>query len=416
MTDPDPAAPLAGVRVLDFSRVLAGPYCTMLLADMGADVIKVERPDEGDETRTWGPPFAGSEATYYLSLNRGKRSIALDLADRRVAPVIERLVRVSDVVLENFRVGVAERLGLGYEALRGLREDIVYCSITGFGSAREPRGRPGYDFVVQAESGLMSITGDLDGPPTKAGVALVDVLCGVHAAVGILAALNERARTGRGRQLEVSLLDAALGSLVNVAQAALATGEEARRYGNAHPSIVPYEPFETSSGWIAVAAANDGLWRRLCEAIGRPDLLADGRLASNRGRVEHREELVRKLTETFRARSADDWLARLDAHGVPAGKVRGVREAFEAAAAAGDAASVVVDHPTIGALPLVRGPIRLDPADPGQSPPVPAAPPLLGQHTAEVLEELGLDAAPLIATGAAGAPSGGLANCSDSLR
>jgi crotonobetainyl-CoA:carnitine CoA-transferase CaiB-like acyl-CoA transferase len=397
-------APLAGVRVLDFSRVLAGPYCTMLLADMGADVIKVERPGDGDETRTWGPPFAGGEATYYLSLNRGKRSIALDLADPRAKPVVQKLARTSDVVVENFRAGVAERLGVGYEAVRALRQDIVYCSITGFGSRREPRGRPGYDFIVQAESGLMSITGDRDGPPTKAGVALVDVLCGVHAAVGILAALTARERSGRGRRLEVSLLDAALGSLVNVAQAALATGEEAGRYGNAHPSIVPYEPFETASGWIAVAAANDGLWRRLCEAIEREDLLADERLATNPGRVEHRDELVRALAGTFYTRTAEEWLSRLDAHGVPAGKVRGVREAFEAAAAAGEGASVIVGHPTIGELALVRGPIRVDPKDHGDALPAPTAPPLLGQHTVEVLGQIGVDPGALIAAGVAAVP------------
>jgi crotonobetainyl-CoA:carnitine CoA-transferase CaiB-like acyl-CoA transferase len=437
MTAPAAGGPLAGTRVLDFSRVLAGPYCTMLLADLGADVVKVERPGEGDETRSWGPPFAGGEATYYLSLNRGKRSIALDLGDARAAPVVRALVSSSDVVLENFRAGVADRLGLGYEALRSIREDIVYCSITGFGSGREPRGRPGYDFVVQAESGLMSITGEPSGPPAKAGVALVDVLCGLHAAVGILAALNDRDRTGAGRRIEVSLLDAALASLVNVAQAALTTGEEAQRYGNAHPSIVPYEPFETASGWIAVAAANDGLWRRLCEAIERVDLLADERLATNPGRVQDRERLVAELAGTFRTRGADEWLARLDAHGVPAGKVRGVLEAFEAAAAAGDPASFVVDHPTIGELPLVRGAIRIDAGDgsgvgsggesgvdadggPGRSPlPPPAPPPLLGEHTVQVLDQLGIDAGPLIAAGVAAAPAGPtgrLANSSASLR
>jgi crotonobetainyl-CoA:carnitine CoA-transferase CaiB-like acyl-CoA transferase len=397
---PDAPAPLAGVRVLDFSRVLAGPYCTMLLADLGADVIKVERPGEGDETRSWGPPFAGGVATYYLSLNRGKRSVALDLADPRAAPAIERLVSSSDVVIENFRSGVAERLGLGYETLRERRGDLIYCSITGFGSGREPRDRPGYDFIVQAECGLMSITGDSEGPPTKAGVALVDVLCGVHAAVGILAALNERARTGAGRRLEVSLLDSALASLVNVGQAALATGEEARRYGNAHPSIVPYEPYETASGWIAVAAANDGLWRRLCEACERPDLLADQRLATNPGRVEHREELASSLAGTFRTRTAEDWLARMERHGVPAGKVRGVREAFEAAAQAGDPATVLVDHPTIGELQLARSPIRLQRGGDRR----PSAPPVLGQHTVEVLGEIGVDASELLAAAVAADP------------
>jgi crotonobetainyl-CoA:carnitine CoA-transferase CaiB-like acyl-CoA transferase len=390
--------PLAGVRVLDLSRVLAGPYCTMLLADLGADVIKVERPGAGDETRSWGPPFAGGEATYYLAVNRGKRSVALDLADPLARPAVQRLLAGSDVVVENFRAGVADRLGVGYEASRELRADLVYCSITGFGSGREPRGRPGYDFIAQAECGLMSITGDPEGPPAKAGVALVDVLCGVHAAAGILAALRDREQTGTGRRLEVSLLDSGLASLVNVAQAALVTGAEARRYGNAHPSIVPYEPFETASGWIAVAAANDALWRRLCQACDRPDLLADERLATNPGRVEHREEVVRALAETFRARPADDWLADLEAHGVPAGKVRGVHEAFEAAAAAGDPATIAVEHPGIGELQLARSPIRLERGDVRR----PIAPPLLGQHTVEVLGEIGVDPDELIAAGVAG--------------
>lgn len=378
--------PLETIRVLDLSRVLAGPYCTMLLADLGADVIKVERPGIGDETRTWGPPFAGGEAAYYLSVNRGKRSIELDLADGRCRQAVERLIASSDVVVENFRSGGAERLGVGYEAVRELREDVVYCSITGFGSRREPADRPGYDFVAQAESGLMSVTGDSDGPPMKVGVALVDVLTGTHAAVGILAALAARERTGRGRRLEVSLLDTALGGLVNVAQAALVTGIEAGRYGNAHPSIVPYEPFETSDGWIAVAAPNDGLWRALCDACERPDLAQDDRLATNPGRVQHREELVASLAGTFRTASAAEWLERLSTHGVPAGKVRGVAEALAAAAGAGDPATVIVDHPTAGPLPLVRSPIHL----PGGQETPPNPPPLLGQHTDEILRELGI--------------------------
>jgi crotonobetainyl-CoA:carnitine CoA-transferase CaiB-like acyl-CoA transferase len=387
--------PLAGVRVLDFSRVLAGPYCTMLLGDLGADVIKVERPGVGDETRGWGPPFAGGEATYYLAVNRGKRSLALDLADERSAPVVEALTRASDVVIENFRAGVADRLGVGYGRISRLRPEIVYCSVTGFGSGRQPRDRAGYDFVAQAESGLMSITGAADGPPMKVGVAVVDVMTGVHAAVGILAALTERAATGAGRRIEVSLLDTGLASLINVGQGVLCTGEEARRYGNAHPSIVPYEPFETRAGWIAVAAANDRLWLALCDACERPDLAADARLATNRGRVEHRVELIASLADTFRARTADEWLERLERHGVPAGKVRGVREAFEAAAAAGDPATVTVEHPAVGPLPLIRGPIDVG------APAGPLPPPLLGEHTREILREAGIDPEPLIAAGVA---------------
>jgi crotonobetainyl-CoA:carnitine CoA-transferase CaiB-like acyl-CoA transferase len=369
----------------------------MLLADLGADVIKVERPGVGDETRGWGPPFADGEATYYLAVNRGKRSLALDLADERSRPVVERLTLSSDVVIENFRTGVADRLGVGYDRIRRLRREIVYCSVTGFGSRRRPPDRAGYDFVAQAESGLMSITGDSDGAPMKVGVAVVDVMAGVHAAVGILAALTERGVTGVGRRIEVSLLDTGLATLINVGQAVLSTGAEARRYGNAHPSIVPYEPFETKAGWVAVAAANDRLWLALCDACERPDLAADARLATNRGRVEHRDWLVASLTETFRTRTADEWLERLERHGVPAGKVRGVREAFKAAAAAGDPATVTVEHPRVGELPLIRGPIDVGS---GTSP---LPPPLLGEHTREILREAGIDPEPLIAAGVAAA-------------
>jgi crotonobetainyl-CoA:carnitine CoA-transferase CaiB-like acyl-CoA transferase len=378
--------PLAGIRVLDLSRVLAGPYCTMLLADLGADVIKVERPGSGDETRTWGPPFAGGEATYYLSLNRGKRSVALDLTDPASRPAIARLIEAADVIVENFKTGGAAKLGVDYESVAQLRPDVVYCSITGFGSGREPRGRTGYDFVAQAESGLMSITGEVDGAPMKVGAAVIDVLTGTHAAAGILAALTARAQTGAGRRLEVSLLDTGLAGLVNVAQAALSTGAEAGRFGNAHPSIVPYEPYETADGWIAVAAPNDGLWRALCAALQRPDLASDERFASNAGRVEHRAEIARTLAETFRAHNAEQWLGCLGRHGVPAGKVRGVREAFEAAAAAGEPATIELPHPTIGRLIQVRSPIRLHPDVPAQ----PLPPPLLGEHTEAVLRELGL--------------------------
>jgi crotonobetainyl-CoA:carnitine CoA-transferase CaiB-like acyl-CoA transferase len=397
-----PGAPLEGVRVLDFSRVLAGPYCTMVLADLGAEVIKVERPGAGDETRSWGPPFAGGEATYYLSVNRGKRSLALDLADPRSRPAVQALASGADVAIENFRSGVAERLGIGYEALRSLKPDIVYCSITGYGSGREPAGRAGYDFTVQAESGLMSITGEPEGAPMKVGVALLDVLCGIHAATGIVAALAARERTGEGRRIEVSLLDSALAGLVNVAQAALVTGSEARRYGNAHPSIVPYEPFETADGCIAAAAANDSLWRALCAACDRPDLAADERFADNPGRVAHREELGAQLARTFAGRGADEWLMRLEAHGVPAGKIRGVGEAFAAAAEAGRPATVTVSHPTAGELSLPASPIRVEPSGAG----APLPPPLLGEHTREVLGELGLDADELIASGVAAAGAG----------
>ena len=372
--------PLRGVRVLDLSRVLAGPYCTMVLADLGADVVKVERPQGGDETRTWGPPFAAGEAAYFLAVNRGKRSVAIDLGDAAGRELALELCAGAQVVIENFRVGGAERLGVDYESVCARNPKVVYCSITGFGSRREPPGRPGYDFVAQAESGLMSVTGPEEGPPYKVGVALVDVLAGLHASAGILAALHG----GEGGRVEVPLLDSALAGLVNVAQNALVTGEEPRRFGNAHPNIVPYQDFETASGRLAVAAANDGLFRALCRAIGRDDLASDERFATNAGRVEHRDALVPELERRFRERTAEDWVAALDAAGVPVGKVRSVPEALAAAAAAGRPATVRVAHPTAGELDLVASPIWT-----GAAEGAPLPPPLLGQHTAEVLGELG---------------------------
>jgi crotonobetainyl-CoA:carnitine CoA-transferase CaiB-like acyl-CoA transferase len=371
--------PLAGVRVADLSRVLAGPYCTMVLADLGADVVKVERPQGGDETRSWGPPFAGGEAAYYLSVNRGKRSCALDLSQPEGRALALELCSGADVVIENFKVGGADRLGVGYEQVRERNPRVVYCSITGFGSEREPPGRPGYDFVAQAESGLMSITGPEEGPPYKVGVALVDVLAGLHAAAAVLAALHG----GEGARIEVPLLDSGLAGLVNVAQNALVTGTDPERHGNAHPNIVPYQDFETSSGRVAVAAANDGLFRALCSVLDLASLPEDARFATNAARVEHRTELVPLLEARLRERPAEEWLAELEAAGVPSGKVRSVPDALAAAAAAGRPATVTVEHPSAGPLDLVRSPIW------GATRPDPSPPPLLGEHTAEVLGELG---------------------------
>jgi CoA:oxalate CoA-transferase len=379
MSSPDASLqPLLGVRVVDLSRVLAGPYCTMVLADLGADVVKVERPEGGDETRSWGPPFAGGEAAYYLSVNRGKRSCALDLSQPEGRELALELCAGAAVVIENFKVGGAERLGVGYDAVRERNPRVVYCSITGFGSERHPPGRPGYDFVAQAESGLMSVTGPADGPPYKVGVALVDVLAGLHAAAAVLAGLHG----GEGSRIEVPLLDSGLAGLVNVAQNALATGAEPARYGNAHPNIVPYQTFETASGQLAIAAANDGLFRALCGALSLDELASDERFATNAGRVENRRELIPLLEQRLRERPAEEWLEALGGAGVPVGKVRTVPEALAAAAAAGRPATRTVDHPSAGPLDLVASPIWGPTADT-------SAPPLLGQHTAEVLAELG---------------------------
>jgi crotonobetainyl-CoA:carnitine CoA-transferase CaiB-like acyl-CoA transferase len=389
MQDPAPSPsrpPLDGVRVMDLSRVLAGPYCTMVLADLGADVVKVERPGSGDETRAWGPPFAGGEAAYYLALNRCKRSCAIDLGDPDGRELALELCASADAVVENFRHGGAERLGVGYEQVRERNPGVVYCSITGFGSERRPPARPGYDFIAQAESGLMSITGAPDGPPYKVGVALVDVLAGLHAAAAILAALHE----GGGRRIEVPLLDSGLAGLVNVAENALVTGSEPERHGNGHPNIVPYQDFETASGRIAVAAGNDALFRALCRTIGREELADDERFRSNADRVRNRSQLVPELQAALAGRPAEHWVEALGAEGVPAGKIRSVREALFAAAAAGRPATVRVEHPTAGELELVASPIW---SDGPLAPPRP--PPLLGEHTAEVLEELGRSKAEL---------------------
>ncbi|PZG47558.1 formyl-CoA transferase [Spongiactinospora gelatinilytica] len=369
------APPLAGVRVADFSRVLAGPYATMLLAELGAEVIKVEHPVHGDETRSWGPPEAGGEAAYYLAVNRNKQNIALNLKHPDGRAVARRLCDGADVIIENFRPGVADRLGIGYETVRRSNPGVVYCSITGFGGA----DRPGFDAVVQAESGLMHITGET---PTKVGVAIADVLAGLNAAVAILGPLHRRALTGTGCRVEVSLLHSALSGLVNVAQSALVTGEEAGRYGNAHPTVVPYQTFGTADGEITVAAGNDGLYRALCHAMGRPDLAEDPRFDSNPVRIVNRDALIAELEAVFGTRTAGEWTSVLTEAGVPVGKIRGVLEAIRAA---DEPATVTVAHPTAGPLELMRTGFAVGGYTPRTDPP-----PLHGQHTRRLLAELGL--------------------------
>jgi crotonobetainyl-CoA:carnitine CoA-transferase CaiB-like acyl-CoA transferase len=376
-------APLAGVRVLDLSRVLAGPYCSMVLADLGAEVVKVERPGTGDPTRAWGPPFRDGESAYYLCVNRGKRSITVDLADPAGVEVARRLALAADVVIESFLPGGADRLGLGYAALSALEPKIVYASIAGYSPESADAHRPGFDFAIQGEAGGMSITGEPDGPPLKVGVAIADITTGMFTAIGTLAALRDADLTGRGHHVQVSLFDAQLAWLANRGSDWLVAGEEPRRLGNAHPAIVPYEAFATSDGFVILAVGTNEQYARFCAAASLPDLAGDVRYASNALRVEHRLELVARLADAIRERPTAEWLAVLETANVPGGPVRTIPEAFAHA----PYAVMEHAHPRLGAVRTVRSPIGVD----GRYHTATAAPPLLGQHTGEVLGELGYD-------------------------
>ncbi|MGW8356588.1 CaiB/BaiF CoA transferase family protein [Streptomyces wedmorensis] len=372
---------LSGIVVADFGRVLAGPYMTMLLADLGADVIKIERPGSGDDTRAWGPPFADGEATYFLGVNRNKRSVSLDLTDPEDLAAARAIVDGADVLVENFRPGTMEKLGLGYEDVRATNPGLVYCSVTGFGTAEGAR-LPGYDLLVQAMGGLMSVTGEPDGAGTKTGVALVDVITGLHAGLGVLAALRHRDLTGRGQRVEVSLLTSLLSALTNQAAAHLGAGVVPRAMGNRHPSIAPYEVFDAQDRPLVLAVGNDRQFRSLCDRIGRPELADDPRFATNTARVAHREDLVAALAGPLAGRTADGWFEELTAAGVPCGPINDLAAAFGLADRLGLAPRV----PESAAGPgQVVNPIRLDATPPSYR----AAPPRLGEHTEELLAALG---------------------------
>jgi crotonobetainyl-CoA:carnitine CoA-transferase CaiB-like acyl-CoA transferase len=369
-------APLDGILVADFSRVLAGPLAAMLLGDLGADVVKVERPDGGDDTRAWGPPWRGEEATYYLGLNRNKRSLALDLGDDGDVALARELAARADVLIESFRPGLMARWGLDGETLRASNPRLVTCSVTAFGTQSEDaRALPGYDFLAQAMGGLMSVTGERDGRPLKTGAAVVDLVCGLLAAIGIQAALAERERTGRGRHVEVSLMDAALMSLLNQGSAWVLGGVVPHRRGNRHPSITPYETYETADRPIALAVGNDRLFGRLCDALGLPALTADVRFATNSARVEHADALAELLEAELRKRPADEWFDVLRAAAVPAGPINDVAEAFGLAESL--AMAPVVEA---GGYPLAAPPLRLD----GERPEVRLPPPRLDEHGDEL--------------------------------
>ena len=373
---------LDDICVLDLSRVLAGPYCTMLLADYGADVIKIEEPEHGDGTRSWGPPWVGDQSAYFLAANRGKRSLTVNLKHAAGLAIVRQLAAQSDVVIENFKVGGAAKLGLDYATLAAANPRLVYCSLTGYGQTGPYRDRAGYDFIIQAQGGLMSITGSPEGEPSKVGVAIVDISAGLFAATAILAALHERSRSGLGQYIDVALLDAQVAWLANVAQNYLATGQTPGRYGNAHPSIVPYEPLPTADGHVAVAVGSDDQYRRLCVAAGRPDLWEDERFRTNAGRVVHRAVLIPLLCALFQTRSTQAWVTKLLEIGVPVGEINTVAQALEDPQVQARAMVRTVDHPTAGAI-NVLGPVPKF----SRSELTVSAPPPLGFHTAEVLRE-----------------------------
>ncbi len=377
------------LRVLDLTRILAGPLCAQILGDMGADVIKVEPPGTGDDTRTWGPPFVNGESAYFLGVNRNKRSLTLNMAVKSGQEILARLVKSSDVLVENFKLGTLEKWGVTNDWLEKNAPRVIRCSITGYGSSGPDAALPGYDFILQAESGLMSICGEPDGTPTKYGVAIVDVVTGLYACNAILAALAARERTGRGQHVEVCLYDSGLAMLINVASNYLVTGRDATRFGNGHPSIVPYTTYPTADGLIAVAVGNDGQFARFAETIGRGEWARDARFAANPDRVTNRDVLDGLIAQALESGKTAAWIERLRAAGVPCGPIHSVAEALTDPHTLARDMVRTVKHPTVGNLKMVGIPFRFS----GTPAMIRRAPPLLGQHTEEVLgAELGLSA------------------------
>jgi crotonobetainyl-CoA:carnitine CoA-transferase CaiB-like acyl-CoA transferase len=379
------ALPLAGLRVLDLSRVLAGPVCCQLLGDLGADVVKVERPGAGDDTRGWGPPFVGDggPSAYYLSCNRNKRSLALDLERPEALGVLDELIRRADVLVENFLPKDAAKFGLTPARLEELNPRLVSCSISGYGRTGPLADVPGYDLIIQATSGLMSITGEPDGAPMKVGVAITDVITGLYAAASVLAGLYGRGKLGRGTNFDLALCDCTLASLVNVAQAALVTRQRPRRYGNAHPHIVPYEAFATADGYLVLGVGNDRQWRRFCETVNRPDWAADARFATNRLRVVNREQLIPKLQALFKTESTAQWERQLALSGVPHAGVRTLDEVLASPQVLARRMLTDVEDAAGYKYPILTTPVHW----PGRRVEQTSAPPTLGQHTAEVLRQ-----------------------------
>jgi len=375
--------PLNGIHVLDLSRVLAGPYCTMVLGDLGADVIKVESPD-GDETRGWGPPFAAGESAYYLCVNRNKRSIIIDFKTDEGRNILHKLIKRSDVLVENFRPGTLARSSLDFESASAINPKLIYCSISGFGQTGPLREKPGYDFMIQAMGGLMSITGEPEGEPMKVGVAVANLFAGQNAVIAILAALHARTQTGKGQHLDISLFDSQVAMLANVASNYLISGKLPKRYGNAHANIVPYQSFQASDAWFVLAVGNDKQFEKLCGVIGNLELVNDARFVLNSDRVKNREELIAILKPIFVQRTASEWLSLLEAAGIPCGPINTLDQVFSMPQVEAREMLIHMEHPEIGDFRLVGSPLKFSDTPVDYKLP----PPRLGEHTEEVLKEL----------------------------
>lgn len=383
--------PLNNIRILDITRALAGPYCTMMLGDLGADVIKVERPESGDESRGWGPPFVGEpygpypgESAYFIAANRNKRSLTVNIQTPEGQEIIRQLARVSDVLIENYRTGDLDKLGLGYSTLHSLYPKLIYCSISGYGRTGPFAKRPGYDAILQAEGGMMSITGPVDGPPSRVGIPIIDITSGMFAATAILAALHSRDVTGEGQLIDISLLDSHIALLANVASNYLVGGNPPLRLGNAHPNLAPYEAFPARDGWFILGVANERQWGLLCDMLGRLDMKTDERFSSNGKRVANRNALIEELNKIFSQRDVNDWLADMMKADLPCGPINSIPQVFAHPQAQARDMTLETDHPTAGMVRLTGFPYKLSetPAD------IHRPPPLLGEHNEEVLTTL----------------------------
>jgi crotonobetainyl-CoA:carnitine CoA-transferase CaiB-like acyl-CoA transferase len=373
--------PLHNIKVLDLSRVLAGPYCTMMMADMGADVIKVERPGKGDDTRGYGPPFVNGESTYFMSVNRNKRSMTLNFKNERGKAVLTSLIQEADVLVENFRPGTMEKLGFGYEAVKSINPQLVYCSVSGYGHTGPASHLPGYDLIVQGEGGIADITGEEDGPPMKVGTSQADIVAGMNAFSGILLALMARNQTGLGQKIDIALLDCQISLLTYQAGIFFATGESPKRIGNKHPSISPYETFRSQDGYINVGCGNEVIWQRFCNAAGLENLLSDERFTNNADRVAHRLALSELIEPVLAKRPTAEWVDLLRKQGIPAGPIHNVKEALEHPQTIAREMVVNMEHPHAGDIQLTGIQIKLS-GTPGE---IKSPPPMLGQHTAEIL-------------------------------